>query len=755
MLFRARPLTSDVADLGQLYRVQFFRRGYSGTVTELTAGREPWIEETEDKLIGVKAKLIRIGVICQTVDLASFYADNDRDLLVVLQAQQNNSFVTISSGWLNPFDATEPYQEAPYAMTLTAACGLGSLQDFPLYRYPSRVAYPEPITAHELLYNCLEWVGYPLPLRSWTGRYEESILVNGTDYPADTVDPLQYVKIDPRRWLRTDGTYESCKTVLDNLCTDFGAVLVQQRGVWCFLSLDAQTSPQKWHEYSASIVAIPALVLEPNNYQSGGTGDMRWEPSTSVGIVAQKKTVILNYDYGNPTNLVRNGDFSSQGANWTVNQLPGKTVQFEGDGEADNSFRVRVFGQSSAGELLPAQPGEFEVIASLRQSISMIRGSRPAVSQGRGNGAIYIQSDVHTLKLSGVFVNFFTAGAKVAISAAMSDGTVYWLQSDGNWRTYIGARSLTLVFVNTWQNNGNTEARPTKGETFDLTSSPVPGTGNYTLRIDLFAAEPIVPSLGNGVRSITYRDIRISLNDGTVIPLKGESWTVRANAGSNDRLRREELSMVLGDQIALSTTSPQALRYGAMLRLNGTPTKRWLLNGRLDRFQKLTGWSLLRWLSPKTRRMTGGVHLTNPAQREPGPLSVYSVADMNPPYAGIPTRWTWDVRMRLNRVILHELPISLIDETFRGSYETPDGVLVPIVEPADTTQPVPIPPNYTPRGGSGSTGGKIISSVLKKLFSAVGIVKYPNQPQAGPTGGQGLVKLDNKVINFPPLQNFP
>ena len=43
MPFRSRPIRTDIPDdNGQLWRVQFYRKAYSGSVTELKAGGTPW-----------------------------------------------------------------------------------------------------------------------------------------------------------------------------------------------------------------------------------------------------------------------------------------------------------------------------------------------------------------------------------------------------------------------------------------------------------------------------------------------------------------------------------------------------------------------------------------------------------------------------------------------------------------------------------------------------------------------------------------
>jgi hypothetical protein len=180
----------------------------------------------------------------------------------------------------------------------------------------------------------------------------------------------------------------------------------------------------------------------------------------------------------------------------------------------------------------------------------------------------------------------------------------------------------------------------------------------------------------------------------------------------------------MGDQLALSTGSNQSARYGALLQLGGNPTRKWLLNGRLDRFQKLTAWSWLRWASPKTRTMEGDLILIKASRYAPPPFATVNVADMTPPFAGFPTRWAWNVRMRTTTVTLHATPPSLITDSYKGSYETPDGVLVPISEPTDLTAPVPVPGNPTPR----PIGiDPITRQLLDKLFT-LKLIPKPTNP---------------------------
>lgn len=710
MPFRSRPLMTGGDPMGQLWRVQFYRKGYSGAASELRPGERPWVEETTeaDELTGVLAKRVTIGVIAEAVDLLGFYTDSDRAVLVELQQEVSaGNYITRTTAWLNPFDVSEPFRVAPYAIRLTAACGLASLTDYPLYIYPTQRAYADRVTIRELLHNCVSWVGYDLPLRSWTGRYEQSMLVGGTQLPADNYDPLLNVRVNPRRWLKADGSYESCRTVLDDLCRMFGAVLTQKTGVWCFLAQDARTWPQqKWHHYNSPLAANPSLVTEQLDFAAGPGREVAWGEDATLGIVPPKKRLTVKYGYGDPVNLLVNGDFTSAGAGWTVAQNAGQPVTFEGDGTEDSPFRARVGGDQDLTTI-------YFLNASLRQTVSVTRGSRTVASSTR-TGNTYVQSDLHRVRFSGLFVNEAVRGACMIIQLVVAGGKQYMLKQDGTWGP--NSTENVLLYDNTWELNNAPVAKPTTGERFEVESDPVPGSGNYTLTVFLFAGNRILPPPVNATRSITYRDVRLSVFDETNLPLDGENWLVSLPGDATDRQRRGELSLVLGDQLSVSAGSPQALRLGALTRPDGTPTVRWLLNGRLDRFQKLTAWSWLRWMGQKLRTAEGTLHLTDHTRFEPNQLSVIGMADATPPLSVVFSRWSWDVRMRSVSGSLHEVPPSLLTETYRGRYEAEGGVLVPIVEPTDpTTQPVPVPTNPAPRQNTNPAKTKGLAGIKINL----------------------------------------
>lgn len=726
--FAALPISTGP---GTSYRIDFFRKGYSGAVTDIRCGGTPWREETPEVLIGVKAKKISIGLILQdTTTLADFYTDGERDVIVTLSIVSGNTSNLLFQGYMSPYGASEPYQAAPYDIELTATCGLGALVDFPLFQYPLTLAYSGTLSVHELLKACLKWTGYELSLRSWTGRYEESVLTGGTTIPSGTVDPQRAQYLDTRIWLNDDGSYADCKQVLDDLCEAFRAVLVQHYGRWYFVSYDTITNPsaQPFYDYATFQGGLqPAVVTENILYQSGASADMRWLRPASIGFRAAKKKLTLRFDYGNPKNLLTNGGFTSGLNGWTVQQLTGKAVEINGDGSENNPFRVLINGQSIVGDKFV--PGSY----SLQQDVPLTRGTFPIGSRSR-EGVQRFQTEVHTLNLTGLFVNLVTAGAKITLSVRIGSSTWY-LQKDGSWLGNTGGLIRTMFFENTWPVQGVQTPKPTTGQRFTVESEPVPGQGNYVVRLELFAGETLQPSPATGFRSITYRDLRLSLSNGSDIPIKGERWEiVAATADPKDRRRAEEITLVMGDQLSVTTSTYQAARYGAIQKSGGEPTRKWLLGGRFDRFMKLTGWQWLRWNALPLRYAQGDVMHMSPVRPEPPPFGVVTIPDLATAFEGVPTRWGWEPKLRKTTLTLHEKPgvNALTGETYKGSYETPDGVLVPIVEPTDLSAPVPVPGNPAPRQPVGGTitparPGKDLSGFanLANLFSLLAIPK-PN-----------------------------
>ena len=140
-----------------------------------------------------------------------------------------------------------------------------------------------------------------------------------------------------------------------------------------------------------------------------------------------------------------------------------------------------------------------------------------------------------------------------------------------------------------------------------------------------------------------------------------------------------------------------------MLRPNGDATQSWLLGSVRDRLQKLAGRSALQWAANGIRGMSGDVILINKDSAIPGPLTTITIPDAAPSLTGFPIKWEWNVRNQTVTVVLQEIPPALSGETYKGSYETPDGVLVPIAEPVDLTAPVPVPTNPSPRQNTSSS----------------------------------------------------
>ena len=577
---------------GQVYRVSFLFRGFSGSATGLYGAETTVSRRVNEGIAGVKTTEMSISMVVQdTATFSSFFTDNDRDVLAVfkrLVSTSPDAWETKAVGWVTPWDATEPNQKAPYSVKLSATCGLGSLQDFKYDGFPGKT------TLHDVIYNCLLKTGYELPLKVACYIYEDSHAVNGI-MPAYSYNPLKNIRVDAQEFVSKD---TNCFEILSQVA-DAGILIQQCSGAWHVELVENKIDKLSSFVrivYDSAADESPSTetvdLVKPVLYNAE-EDELLPLDGGSFGAEQAVRSQNITFEYGDLVNRLSNGLFSSGLSGWTINPAMQSTANPTaiGTGTEDNPFGVRVLGNAHSQGVNKAL--SLQSFFVLYKSAEIARTLRPVSTTRAGQPGAATNQESHVVNMTLGYVNTQCSGP-LALVRVTTDQGQYFLTPEGSWiknKTDNAALTADNTFKNASQ---QIEARPTKGETLSVTSvEPVPGLGNYTISLFLYQGTPLPDS--SPTAQIVYRDCRITIDDKASIIAVKEVVNVSVNDASPiNRKKQEGKTLKLGDQT--SWHNGAGLRYGAFLRIDGTPTKRWW---------QLTGSTIVRdkWQNHAARRI--------------------------------------------------------------------------------------------------------------------------------------------------------
>lgn len=298
----------------QTLTINFYKKNYSGASTLISKGAESpvLIRYDADQEIpygGIRSSSADVIFNADSnFQYEDFYTNDEREFRVDILL----GGVLKYRGYVIPDSCQQPFNPAPYAVTIRLTDGLGALKN---------ITYPIPFGSRDtlrqsfinILSYCLYSTNLELEIQTVCNLYANKMLTGLDD------DPLAQSTVNPLRLSDGRGNIMDCYTVLDYLCKQFSGYISQVDGKWLF----------------QRIAELPNEVIRKRTYDENGLF-MRGENVTPQRTAGQDEEIILINNaaeismqnaykrvsvllkFGNVPSVLFNGDFESwDGSNFT------------------------------------------------------------------------------------------------------------------------------------------------------------------------------------------------------------------------------------------------------------------------------------------------------------------------------------------------------------------------------------------------------------------------------------------------------
>lgn len=294
--------------------IKIYRRGYTGQPTQIKyGGASPaiisWKNKEDYKLEPIRASEFQLTLVSSdTFNLEQLYTQDEREFKIEASKGGVIKFV----GFGTPEEASEEFKGGPYDVTWRATDGLGALK---------KIAYPLPLGTIvdsqqkfiEILTYCLAKTDLNINIITLCNLYEVK-MSNGLDD-----DPLAQASVNPLR-LSDKGAIFDCYKVLETICKQFGAFIVQDRGAWNFVRQSELASPiLRRRIYNSTGFFLSSEQFNNKRVATCKGSDITIldnKPTLRIGNAYKRSEVSV--DFGEVPLILYNGDFEIwDGSNFT------------------------------------------------------------------------------------------------------------------------------------------------------------------------------------------------------------------------------------------------------------------------------------------------------------------------------------------------------------------------------------------------------------------------------------------------------
>jgi len=326
---------------GDSRQFRIYKSGYSGSDSDIDGGPDPVVvrymgqdADVFDPIMGSEAI---VTILCSTSEqYIEFSTASSKGYMGILYNDTDDYEEWY--GYLVPEEYEEPYNQAPYFLTLRFTCGLGMLADIPYQEMTGGFDYGTVVETGGDLYrgrqrlcgvlgNCLQ----KLYTTSQYGTYNMANhvimeLLEDSLSTALTSSSFLSIYVDRDKYLNNDGTPWNCLDVLRDILAPFGAIIKMAfNGFWVIRVRDmAKVAAghgvsvqifKAWGNYDSNSYRDDARSVFAISAASSSRDTMnRWiEQSALLRIERPQKEARVLFDYGY-RNMLMAGDFRAD--NW-------------------------------------------------------------------------------------------------------------------------------------------------------------------------------------------------------------------------------------------------------------------------------------------------------------------------------------------------------------------------------------------------------------------------------------------------------
>lgn len=285
--------------------IRIYKRNFVGDPIKIgNAGAVPVIlrykTKDDNKLEPIRSCEVHITLVADgSFSLEQFYTEDEREFKIQVLEDNKQRFL----GFGTASDTSEEFRAYPYDVTLIATDGLDALK---------KIDYPLPLGSKidikqkfiEIICYCLAMTNLNLDIHTICNLYEVKMLNGLQD------DPLAQASVNPLR-ANEKGKVYTCYQMLEKLCLQFGAFLVQDRGVWNFVrqsELANDILRKRLYNYKGLFLMGQQFanrrVATCNGIDISILDD---SPILRIGNAYKRAEVIV--DFGEQLFLIYNGDF--------------------------------------------------------------------------------------------------------------------------------------------------------------------------------------------------------------------------------------------------------------------------------------------------------------------------------------------------------------------------------------------------------------------------------------------------------------
>lgn len=558
-------------------RILIQKKGYAGSVTTLKPGTTALSLETlrSDDLFEppLRSRTATLTIWAESGFLMEhLFVEDNRLFQVVIERGPflNGIYIPFFRGWVQPFDARDEYQKAPYSVTVTAHCGLGSLKETPFVEPDTLKRLRGRKTLLDFISLALLRCDYDYGLAISVGLREKLDSRTG-----NALEPFSWTSLESDAFWTKDGAMD-CHEVLTRIMRAFGCVLVQDSGRWNIIEvseLPALASGGEIPYVSVESLLNTDFVSTPANAAITIAPSVFDKPlhGAQTSIEAAKRRIEGKLEYGEQATLLQNGDMANNGTlpdSWTAAPGAAFLLTGAGSGTPESPYALRVLTAAAKGTFL----------------------SYPD-SWGAYQDVYFDLPEPCSLTLTGKFRNINNLAAKLQIThyiflPAANDYSTRLgvLQMDGSWwvpGTSRVTRPDAHVSIDNYYRDGDTlRAKPDIG-TFSLTlpAEYVNGPllrGKFKIRIMVMRGVEIGNGEINSTAYTDYFDFKLTKSYADRPNLTGE--TVNIRLPGVPPTKAEPVTLNIGDQTSARVGNP-ILSVGALTRPDTSPTASWLIRG--------------------------------------------------------------------------------------------------------------------------------------------------------------------------------